>query len=449
MEDMPDNPRIPDTYTTILWVLYPDGKYHGRFGDVMNNRLRGFAMSQRINKDTVMDRLSQIIKSFIDAILNENLEEIDKDLRDLLEVLRRHGSHPRFRRFGFEITPDDGSLLMEAYELRKLGLFEGDEPLGDKLKFGWNGFCLAFMMCLLGLSNYHIAMGGKDMSAAQIGPVTTDVIRGVFEILKAFLLRPEVKSRLPSHTLGHSEPTELAFDVLNANLEDVAKVGNENAARETTWFGRMRRRLLLSSKVVRWLDMAICIAIETAAAIVGFIGMFSACALIPIIGQALMMVGLVISIVYLVFGGPEPEKISGEKFVDSMRGDGGWLKKIDDAPSTALGYTITPTEIPKEADFSFKITVKNTKNSSIELISTPNAEKSATDTEILSIRFGFTTGSDTMCLFSNESFSTAPDAQDGKCSYSGPDHIFQTKQHEPNGKVRGVTSYEYELQPLP
>ncbi|KAF5590825.1 uncharacterized protein FSUBG_10689 [Fusarium subglutinans] len=110
------------------------------------------------------------------------------------------------------------------------------------------------------------------------------------------------------------------------------------------------------------------------------------------------------------FGGPESEKTPGEKFVDSMRGDGDWLKKIDDPPSTALEYTIMPTEMPQGADLPFKTTGKNTKSSTIEFMSTSSAEKSATDTEILSIRFGFTTWSDTMCLFSNESSSTASDA---------------------------------------
>ncbi|RKL44845.1 hypothetical protein BFJ72_g3496 [Fusarium proliferatum] len=350
-------------------------------------------------------------------------------------------------------------------------------------------------MSLIGFSIYNIVMGGKDMSAAQIGRVTTDVTKGVFDILTPFLLRPEVKNakelvaqcqvinqtsgrKLPAYALGKANATELKFDVHDFDVEQIAKVGNEKAARETTWFGRMRRRLSLSSRVIRFLSVAISvvvvafmiwdlcnqwdklsgtgrglaiaqIAIEAAAVVVGIIGLFSTCALIPVIGQVLMVVGLVISIFYLVYGRPEPEKTPGEKFIDSMRGDNGWLKKIDYPPSTALEWTITPTEIPKDADFSFKVTGKNTKSSSIEFITTPNAEKPSSDTEILSIKFGFTTGSDTVCLFSNESFSTAPDAKDGKCTYSGPDNIFQTRLHQPNGKIGGVISYEYELQPLP
>ncbi|KAF5242177.1 hypothetical protein FANTH_8809 [Fusarium anthophilum] len=517
MQDMPGNHRILDRYIKVLWVLYPDGKYHERFRDAMNNKVRGFAMTQRSNKDAVMDWLPHITKTLIDAILNENSEEIDKGLRDLrrkqLDTFmgaQRETFEKNGKEFVAKYYADMVHILVSgdlaAKSLLMMGVgswkrtrfgnwdyLKGKSLMEVNSKSGWNGFGLALKMCLLGFSIYHIALGGKDMSAAQIGRVTTDVTKGVFDILKPFLLRPEVKSvrelvaqcqainqttgkGLPSYALGHTDPT--AFDVFDAQVEDIAKVGNENAERETTWLGRMRRRLSLSSRVARWLGIAIGvvvvafmiwdlgnqwdhlsgtgkglaiaqIAIETAAAIVGIIGMFSTCAIIPIIGQALMIVGLVVSIFYLAFGGPEPKKTPGEKFVDSMRGDGGWLKKIDDPPLTALEYTITPTEIPKDADFSFKITDKNTKISSIEFISTPKAERSATDTEILSVRFGFTTGSDTVCLFSNESFSTAPDAQDGKCSYSGPDDIFQTKLHEPNGKVRGVTSNEYELQPLP
>ncbi|KAF5564990.1 hypothetical protein FNAPI_1875 [Fusarium napiforme] len=84
VEDMEGNPRILDRYTTILWVLYPDGKYHERFRDAIYNKFLGFAMTQRVNKDAVMDWLPHITKTFIDAILNENYEGIDKDLRDLL-----------------------------------------------------------------------------------------------------------------------------------------------------------------------------------------------------------------------------------------------------------------------------------------------------------------------------------------------------------------------------
>ncbi|KAF5540996.1 hypothetical protein FMEXI_8148 [Fusarium mexicanum] len=440
MEDMPGKPQILDRYTTILWVLYPDGKYHERFRDVMNNKVRGFAMTQRFNKDAVMDWLPHITKTLIDAILNENFEGIDNDLRNLLRK-----QLDTFMDAQREIFEKNGKEFAAKYYADMVHILVFGDLAPKSLLMIGVGSWKRTSIC-------HIALGGKDMSAAQIGRVTTDVTKGVFDILKPFLLRPEVKSvrelvaqcqvinqttgqRLPSYALGHTNPT--AFDVFDAQVEDIAKVGNENAARETTWFGRMRRRLSLSSRVIRWLGIAIgvvvvafmiwdlCnqwdhlsgtgrglaiaqIAIETAAAIVGIIGMFSACAIISIIGKALMIVGLVVSIFYLAFGGPEPEKTPGEKFVDSMRGDGGWLKKIEDPPSTALEYTITPTEIPKDADFSFKITVKNTKSSSIEFISTPKAERSATDTEILYIRFGFTTGSDTVCLFSNESLAPPP-----------------------------------------
>nr|RBQ92859.1 hypothetical protein FVER53263_01741 [Fusarium verticillioides] len=519
VEDMEGNPRILDRYTTILWVLYPEGNYHERFRDAIYNKFLGFAMTQRVNKDAVMEWLPHITKTFIDAILNENYEVIDKDLRDLLrkeldtfmaahrDIFEKNGKEFAAKNYADMVhILVSGDLAAKSLMIIGVGSWKrarfanwvhmkGQSLLEVNLKSGWKGLGLAFKMSLLGFSIYNIVMGGKDMSAAQIGRVTTDVTKGVFDILTPFLLRPEARNarelvaqcqvinqstgrKLPAYALGKTNATELKFDVYDANLEDLAKVGNEKAARETTWYGRMRRRLSLSSKVIRWLGIAIgvvvvafmiwdlCnqwdhlsgtgrglaiaqIAIETAAVIVGIIGLFSTCALIPVIGQVLMVVGLVISVFYLVYGRPEPEKTPGEKFVDSMRGDSGWLKKIDDPPSTTLEYTITPTEIPKDADFSFKITGKNTKSSGVEFISTPNAEKPPSDTEILSIKFGFTTGSDTVCLFSNESFSTAPDAKDGKCSYSGPGDIFQTKLHEPNGKVGGVTSYEYELQPLP
>ncbi|SCV36065.1 uncharacterized protein FFB14_05886 [Fusarium fujikuroi] len=109
-----------------------------------------------------------------------------------------------------------------------------------------------------------------------------------------------------------------------------------------------------------------------------------------------------------------------------MRGYNGWLEKIDDPPSTALEWAITPTEIPKDAGFSFQITGKNTKGSSTQFIIKPNTEKLSSYTKALYIKFGFTTGYYTVCLFSNESFSTAPDAKNGKCTYSGPDDPFQT-----------------------
>ncbi|SCO86409.1 uncharacterized protein FRV6_10536 [Fusarium oxysporum] len=519
VEDMEGNPRILDRYTTILWVLYPDGNYHERFRDAIYAKFLGFAMTQRVNKDAVMDWLPHITKSFIDAILNESYEGIDKEVRDLLrkELDTFMAAHRDiFEKNGKEFVAKNYADMVHILVSADLGLksamiigmgswrrvkfgnwdhLKGQSLLEVNLKSGWKGLGLAFKMSLLGFSIYNIVMGGKDMSAAQIGRVTTDVTKGVFDILTPFLLRPEAKNvrelvaqcqvinqtcgeKLPGYALGKAHDLDLQFDVRAADAKDFLELGKKKTSSETTWFGRMRRRLSLSSRVIRWLGIAISvvvvafliwelcnqwdhlsgtgkglaivqIAIETAAVIVGIIGLFSTCALIPVIGQVLMVIGLVVSIFYMVYGRPEPEKTPGEKFVDSMRGDNGWLKKIDDPPSTALEYTITPTEIPKDADFSFKITGKNTKSSSIEVISTPNAEKSASDTEILSIKFGFTTGSDIVCLFSNESFSTATDTKDGKCSYSGPDNIFQTKLHEPNGKVGGVTSYEYELQPLP
>ncbi|KAF5647461.1 hypothetical protein F52700_1321 [Fusarium sp. NRRL 52700] len=519
VEDMEANPRILDRYTTILWVLHQEGNYHKRFRDVIYSKFLGYAMTQRLNKDALMDWLPHISKTFVDAILNESFEGIDKDLKDLLRqeldtfmAAHREAFEKNGKEFAAKQYADmvhiivSGDLAAKSVYILGMGSWKrlefgnwdhlkGESLLDVNLKSGWNGLGLAFKMSVIGISIYHIAMGGNDMSAAQIGRLATDVTKGAFDILTPFLLRPEameltelvaqhqvinqtIGKKLPKYVLGHSDPTELAFDVYDAKFKDLARVGKENAARETTWFGRMRRRLSLSSRVIRFLSVAISavvvafmiwdlcnqwdhlsgtgrglaiaqIAIETAAVIVGIIGLFSTCALIPVIGQVLMVIGLVISIFYLVYGGPKPEKTPGEKFVDSMRGDSSWLKKIDDPPSTALEYTITPTEIPKDADFSFKITGKNTKASNIEFISTPNAEKPTADTQILSIKFGFTTGSDTICLFSNESFSTAPDAKDGKCSYSGPDDVFQTDLHEPNGKVGGVISYEFELKPLP
>ncbi|KAF4440843.1 hypothetical protein FACUT_3161 [Fusarium acutatum] len=484
VEDMESNPRILYRYTTILWVLYPEGNYHERFRDGIYNKLLGFAMIQRVSKDAVMYWLPHITKTFIDGILNENYEEIDKDLRDLLRkeldiFMAAHRDF--FEKNGKEFAAKNCAgmvhILVSGDLAAKSLMIIGVEPLEGKLKSGWKGLGLAFKMSLFGLSIYNIVMRGKGMSAAQIGRVTTDVTKGFFDILTPFLLRPEARNarepvfqcqvinqtsgrKLPAYALGKANATELKFDVYDANLEDFAKVENEKAAREIPWFGRMRQRLSISSRVIRWLGIAInvvvvafmiwdlCnqwdhlsgtgrglaiaqISIETAAAIVGIIGLFSTCALIPVPGQVLMVAGLVISIFYLVYGRPEPEKTPGEEFVDSMRGDNGWLKKIDDPPSTTLEYTITPTEMPKDADFSFKITGENTKSSSIEFISAPNAEKPSSDTEILSIKFGFTTGSDTVCLFSNESFSTASDAKDGKCSYNCPDDIFQTRLMSP------------------
>ncbi|KAF4958438.1 hypothetical protein FGADI_2360 [Fusarium gaditjirri] len=519
VEDMEGNPRILDRYTTILWVLYPDGNYHERFRDEIYAKFLGFAMAQRVNKDAVMEWLPQITKGFIGAILNESFEGIDKEVRDLLrkeldtfmaahrDIFEKNGKEFAAKNYADMVhILVSGDLALRSAMILGVGSWKrvkfgnwdhlkGQSLLEVNLKSGWKGLGWGIKMTLLGFSVYNIVMGGKDMSAAQIGRVTTDVTKGVFDMLTPFILRPEAQNvrelvaqcqvinqtcgeKLPAYVLGKTNGPKLEFDVRDIHVEDVAKVGDVKAARETTWFGRMRRRLSLSSRAIRWLGIAISvvavafmiwelcnqwdhlsgtgkglaiaqIAIETAAVIVGIIGLFSTCALIPVIGQILMVVGLVISIFYLVYGRPEPEKTPGEKFVDNMRGDSGWLKKIDDPPSNALEYTITPTEIPKDADFSFKVTAKNTKSSSIAFISTPNFDKPVSDTEILSIKFGFTTGSDTVCLFSNESFSTAPDAKDGKCSYSGPDNIFQTKLHEPNGKVGGVISYEYELQPLP
>ncbi|EXM08776.1 hypothetical protein FOIG_01838 [Fusarium odoratissimum NRRL 54006] len=500
VEDMESNSRILDRYTTILWVLYPDGNYHERFRDAIYTKFLGFAMTQRVNKDAVMDWLPYMTKSFIDAILNESYEGIDKEVRDLLrkELDTFMAAHREiFEKNGKEFVAKNYADMVHILVWADLGLksamiigmgswrrvkfgnwdhLKGQSLLEVNLKSGWEGLGLAFKMTLLGFSIYNIVMGSKDMSAAQIGRVTTDNVREL--VGQCQVINQTCGEKLPGYALGKAHDLDLQFDVRAADAKDFLELGKKRTSSETTWFGRMRGRLSLSSRVIRWLGIAISvvvvafliwelcnqwdhlsgtgkglaiaqIAIETAAVIVGIIGLFSTCALIPVTGQVLMVIGLVVSIFYMVYGRPEPEKTPGEKFVDSMRGDNGWLKKIDDPPSTSLDYTITPIEIPKDADFSFKITGKNTESSSIEFISTPNAEKSASDTEILSINFGFTTGSDTVCLLSNESFSTAPDSKDGKCSYSGPDDIFQTKLHEPNGRVGGVTSYEYELQPLP
>lgn len=130
----------------------------------------------------------------------------------------------------------------------------------------------------------------------------------------------------------------------------------------------MRRRLSLSSRVIRWLGIAISvvvvafmiwdfcnqwdhlsgsgrvlaiaqITIEAAAVIVGIIGLLSTCVLIPVSGEVLMVAGLVTSVFYFVYGRTEPEKTPVEKFGNSMRGDDGWLKNIDDPPWTTLEYS--------------------------------------------------------------------------------------------------------------
>ncbi|RKL20259.1 hypothetical protein BFJ68_g2968 [Fusarium oxysporum] len=215
VEDMEGNPRILDRYTTILWVLYPNGNYHERFRDAIYAKFLGFAMTQRVNKDAVMDWLPYITKSFIDAILNESYEGIDKEVRDLLrKELDTFMAAQRdiFEKNGKEFVAKNYADMVHILVSADLGLksamiigmgswrrvnfgnwdhLKGQSLLEVNLKTGWKGLGLAFKMSLLGFSIYNIVMGGKDMSAAQIGRVTTDATKGVFDILTAFLLRPE------------------------------------------------------------------------------------------------------------------------------------------------------------------------------------------------------------------------------------------------------------------
>ncbi|KAI1026378.1 hypothetical protein LB503_012843 [Fusarium chuoi] len=76
--DVEGHSQILDRYTTILWVLYPDGNHRERFRDAIYTKFLGFDMTQRVNKDAVMDWLPYLTKPFFDAILNENYEGIER-----------------------------------------------------------------------------------------------------------------------------------------------------------------------------------------------------------------------------------------------------------------------------------------------------------------------------------------------------------------------------------
>lgn len=168
VEDMEGNPRILDRYTTILWVLYPDGNYHERFRDAIYAKFLGFAMTQRVNKDAVMDWLPHITKSFIDAILNESYEGIDKEVRDLLrkELDTFMAAHRDiFEKNGKEFVAKNYADMVHILVSADLGLksamiigmgswrrvkfgnwdhLKGQSLLEVNLKSGWKGLGLVF-----------------------------------------------------------------------------------------------------------------------------------------------------------------------------------------------------------------------------------------------------------------------------------------------------------------
>ncbi|KAF7557951.1 hypothetical protein G7Z17_g346 [Cylindrodendrum hubeiense] len=143
----------------------------------------------------------------------------------------------------------------------------------------------------------------------------------------------------------------------------------------------------------------------------------------------------------------QAEKILGKRFIDNMKGDNGYLKKINDPPSTLLNYTVSPTDIPKDSEYAFQITGKKNNGYDVNITTDPSADKPLFNPKIISIKFSFTTGSDKLCVFSNSSFSEATGAKDGECSYSGPGGIFILNLITQNGESVTMIGYEYQLLP--
>ena len=334
---------------------------------------------------------------------------------------------------------------------------------------------------MLSMGAIQVFLNRKNMSDSEIARASADMARSVFDILSPILIRREAKTyvewaadvALVNQRLRMRLPTSLrAFS--RANAREMVFLEHKAAAQEATFLGRLRKKFSISTRVARVLGIALgvvvvavliwdlckswsrlsgtgkalstlLIVLESAALICTLIGVFTACTIIPIIGQVIMVFAIVVGILLYFFGQPEREKTPGEKFVDSMKASDSWVSKLDDPPAPLLDYTITPTEVPKNADYALQITAKNNTGQDLDVIAEPGKE-SLSNTELVSVKFGFTSGSDGICLFSNKSFSDSSHVADGvgKCSFSGPS-VFKASLITPNGTSDTFTGYDYRM----
>jgi hypothetical protein len=321
----------------------------------------------------------------------------------------------------------------------------------------------------------------KNMSESEIAKASADMARSAFDILSPVLIRREAKTlvewaadtALVNQKLRMNLPTDVR-SLTRAQAREMVYLEREVAEQQATFWGRLKKKFSISPRFARFIGIALgavvvgfliwdlCnswsrlsgtgkalsvlqIILESGAVVCAIIGLFSACSIIPVIGQVCMVLALVVAILLIFFGQPEREKTPGENFVDSMKDpNNGWLSKIDDPPAPLLDYTISPTDVPKNGDYSLQITAKNNTGHDIEIIAEAG-NKPLSQTELVSVKFSFTTGTDKACLFGNKSFSDAADAKDGKFSFTGPNGVFKTTVLPPNGSGETLTGYDFRV----
>ena len=177
-----------------------------------------------------------------------------------------------------------------------------------------------------------------------------------------------------------------------------------------------------------------------------------AVACIPIIGQVLMVVALLVGIFLILFGSHRDEPLSsGEQFVEKM--SNGWVKNLDSPPTPLLTYTVSPTKLRRNSDSaSLAVTVENKTSQDITwmLPSSDLATQSLSSTQVASVEFGLTSGKDEICLFSQPfqpSESSKQVVSPGKWSVELGSQKLETKLLAPNGTNESNTEYSLRLVP--
>jgi hypothetical protein len=84
VEDSGKDPRLLDRYCTVLWALNPDGDYPEKFRVNVLEKVYGQVVTQRASTDAVREWLPRVIKSYVDAITEDNFAGVDPKLRDSL-----------------------------------------------------------------------------------------------------------------------------------------------------------------------------------------------------------------------------------------------------------------------------------------------------------------------------------------------------------------------------
>ena len=84
IEASANDPRQVDRYCMVLWALDCDGDWPERFRSEVLDSIFGQVVTQRANDDALRDWIPQVVKHFVDAMIEDGCAGVDPKLRDLL-----------------------------------------------------------------------------------------------------------------------------------------------------------------------------------------------------------------------------------------------------------------------------------------------------------------------------------------------------------------------------